>query len=173
MRYLSTPLFPVPLRDLPCKLVLHEVPSATTRVGAFQIDSTLISHPGPTVGYRITGPEGVVAYLSDHEPALGEHRLRLPAEWTSGQALAQEADLLIHDAQYTDEEYAERVGWGHSSVAHAIQFATLARVQHLVPFHHDPAHNDATIDRIITEAVQQAKPSFRVTAAEEGAVFNL
>jgi len=78
MRYLSAPLFPVPLRDLPCKLVLHEVPSATKRVGMFEIDSTLISHPGPTVGYRISGPKGVIAYLSDHEPALGERHLRFP-----------------------------------------------------------------------------------------------
>jgi phosphoribosyl 1,2-cyclic phosphodiesterase len=173
MRYLSAPLFPVPLRDLPCKLVLHEMPSATTQVGAFEITSTLISHPGPTVGYRITGPQGVVAYLSDHEPALGQSRLLLPAEWTSGQALAEGADLLIHDAQYTDEEYAQRVGWGHSSVSHAIQFATLARVKHLVPFHHDPAHDDATIDRIIAQAIKQTGPGFHVTGAEEGAVFEM
>jgi ribonuclease BN (tRNA processing enzyme) len=173
MRYLSAPLFPVPLRDLPCKLVLHEVPSVTMRVGMFEIDSTLISHPGPTVGYRIAGPGGVVAYLSDHEPAMGERSLRLPAEWTSGQALAEKADLLIHDAQYTDEEYAERVGWGHSSVAHAIQFATMARAKHLVAFHHDPAHSDATLDRIIADAGKQTKPPFHLTAAQEGAVINV
>jgi ribonuclease BN (tRNA processing enzyme) len=87
--------------------------------------------------------------------------------------LALDADLLIHDAQYTDEEYIERVGWGHSSVAHALQFATMARVKHLVPFHHDPAHNDATIDHIIAQATKQARPAFRVTAAQEGAVFNV
>jgi phosphoribosyl 1,2-cyclic phosphodiesterase len=173
MRYLSAPLFPVPLRDLPCKLILHEVPSAKTRVGVFEIDSTSICHPGPTVGYRITAPEGVVAYLSDHEPALGERRLRLPAEWTSGQVLAQEADLLIHDAQYTDEEYAQRVGWGHSSVAHAIQFATLARAKHVVLFHHDPAHDDATVDRLTAAAIKQARPTCDVTAAQEGAIFKI
>jgi phosphoribosyl 1,2-cyclic phosphodiesterase len=173
MRYLSAPLFPVPLRDLPCKLVLHEVPSATMQVGAFQIESALIAHPGPTVGYRITGPEGVIAYLSDHEPALGEFRLRLPAEWTSGQVLAEGADLLIHDAQYTDEEYAERVGWGHSSVAQALQFATMARVKHLVAFHHDPAHSDSMLDGIMADATREAKPDFRVSAAEEGTVLKI
>jgi ribonuclease BN (tRNA processing enzyme) len=172
MRYLSVPLFPVPLRDLPCKLVLHEVP-ATARVREFEISSALICHPGPTVGYRITGPGGVVAYLSDHEPALGDQRLRLPAEWTSGHALAEDADLLIHDAQYTDEEYAERVGLGHSSLNHAFQFVALARVKHLVPFHHDPGHDDATLDRLMAEAVEHNRPSFQVTAAEEGAVFEM
>jgi ribonuclease BN (tRNA processing enzyme) len=104
---------------------------------------------------------------------MGERSLRLPAEWTSGQSLAEKADLLIHDAQYTDEEYAERVGWGHSSVAHAIQFATLARAKHLVAFHHDPAHSDATIDRIIADASKQAKPPFHLTAAQEGAVIKV
>jgi ribonuclease BN (tRNA processing enzyme) len=157
MRYLSAPLFPVPLRDLPCKLVLHEVPCATMRVGEFEIASNLICHPGPTVGYRLTSPQGVIAYLSDHEPALGEPRLRLPADWTSGQGLADNADLLIHDAQYTDEEYAERIGWGHSSLTHAVQFAQMARARHLVPFHHDPGHNDATIDRLVRDAVSQTR----------------
>jgi phosphoribosyl 1,2-cyclic phosphodiesterase len=173
MRYLSAPLFPVPLRDLPCRLLLHEVPSDSARIGEFEISSTLISHPGPTVGYRISGPGGVLAYLSDHEPALGQHRLGLPAEWTSGQEVAEGADLLIHDAQYTDAEYQERVGWGHSSVNHALQFATLARVKHLVLFHHDPAHSDAVIDRILARAIQLGKPGFSLTAAEEGAVFKI
>jgi phosphoribosyl 1,2-cyclic phosphodiesterase len=173
MRYLSAPLFPVPLRDLPCKLVLHEVPCAAARIGEFEITSSLICHPGPTVGYRIRGAGGVLAYLSDHEPALGEGDLCLPAEWTSGQALADEVDLLFHDAQYTDDEYAERVGWGHSSLRHAIQFAALARARHLVPFHHDPGHDDATLDRLMAEAIAREKPAFQVTPAEEGAVFEL
>lgn len=173
MRYLSAPLFPVPLRDLPCKLVLHEVPCAAARVGEFEISSSLICHPGPTVGYRVTGPGGTVAYLSDHEPALGKGRLSLPADWTSGQALAANADLLIHDAQYTDVEYAQRVGWGHSSLTHAIQFATLARARHLVAFHHDPAHDDATLDRLIDEAISREQPGFQVTTAAEGEVFDL
>ena len=173
MRYLSAPLFPVPLRDLPCKLVLHEVPSATAQIGRFKIDAALIAHPGSTVGYRISAPEGVVAYLSDHEPAMGARCLRLPPEWTSGHGLAESADLLIHDAQYTQEEYAERIGWGHSSVLHAIQFAQLARVRHLVAFHHDPAHDDATIDSMLGQATEQTRPALRVTAAKEGGIFNI
>jgi phosphoribosyl 1,2-cyclic phosphodiesterase len=173
MRYLSAPLFPVPLRDLPCKLILHEVPSASVRIGEFEITTNLVCHPGPTVGYRITAPGGVMAYMSDHEPALGQNGLRLPAHWTSGQALAEDADLLVHDAQYTDTEYAARVGWGHSSIAHALEFAALARVKHLVAFHHDPAHDDATLDRLTAEAIARAAPAFAVTAAAEGAVFEV
>jgi phosphoribosyl 1,2-cyclic phosphodiesterase len=172
-RYLSAPLFPVALGDLPCRLILHEVPCAKMQVGEFEIISSLICHPGPTVGYRITGPGGVLAYLSDHEPALGDTNLRLAPEWTSGQALAHQADLLIHDAQYTDQEYSQRIGWGHSSLTHALQFATMAGVRHLVPFHHDPAHDDRTLSQIMAAGIKRARPDFLVTAAEEGAVFEL
>jgi ribonuclease BN (tRNA processing enzyme) len=143
------------------------------QVGEFEITSALVCHPGPTVGYRIAAPGGVVTYLSDHEPALGDANLRRAPEWTSGQALAHGADLLIHDAQYTDEEYSQRIGWGHSSLTHALQFATMAGVRHLVPFHHDPAHDDRMVSRMMAAGLKQARPSFPVTAAKEGAVFAL
>lgn len=170
-RYLSAPLFPVPLCDLPCRLILHEAPAQAVRVGEFEITSALVCHPGPTVGYRITGPAGVMAYLPDHEPAMGEEKLSRPGDWTSGHLLARDADLLLHDAQYTVEEYAGRVGWGHSSIDHAFQFAAQARVKCLVPFHHDPGHDDATLDRLTATAVRRSQPAFRVSAAREGATF--
>ena len=64
-------------------------------------------------------------------------------------------------------------GWGHSSLTHAIQFATLARARHLLAFHHDPAHDDSTFDRLIVEATSQEQPTFQVTAVAEGAVFEV
>jgi len=173
MRYLSAPLFPVQLRELPCELSFHEAPSTATRVGNFEISASLICHPGPTVGYRIKDTRGVLAYLSDHEPALGKAFPLLPPDWTSGHVVAQNADLLIHDAQYTDEEYAQRVGWGHSSMKHAIHFAALARVKHLVLFYHDPAHDDPTLDRMLATSIAATEPAFAVTAAQEGAVFEI
>jgi phosphoribosyl 1,2-cyclic phosphodiesterase len=173
MRYLSAPLFPVRLRELPCKLRFHEVPTTACRVGDFEIRSVQVCHPGPTVGYRIRDAGGVLAYLCDHEPALGRSFPLLPADWTSGCAVAENADLLIHDAQYMDEEYEQRVGWGHSSLTHALQFSALARVKHLVPFHHDPAHDDLTLDRMLATTVSAFKPAFPVTAAQEGAVFEI
>jgi phosphoribosyl 1,2-cyclic phosphodiesterase len=172
-RYLSPPLFPVHLRELPCRLHLHEVPCGEFRIGEFQVESALVCHPGPTVGYRITGCEGTVAYLSDHEPALGVPAFPESAEWTSGYALAREADLLIHDAQYTAQEYSARIGWGHSSLQQAFDFAALARVGHLVPFHHDPAHDDATLDHLFEGALERVRQAFRVTPGVEGATFTL
>lgn len=173
MRYLSAPLFPVPLRDLPCKLELHQVPNGTARIGEFEVDASLVCHPGPTVGYRIATAGKVLAYLPDHEPALGEHALRLPPDWTSGHAVARNADLLVHDAQYSDQEYAARVGWGHSSINHAIRFAALAQARHLLLFHHDPTHDDATLDRLLADTLDHARPPFAVTAAREGDVLEL
>ena len=89
------------------------------------------------------------------------------AEWTSGFDLAHGADVLIHDAQFDDDEYRDRQGWGHSSIAHALAFAELAEVRHLVTFHHDPAHDDETLDRLYAAARRAAHP-FALTVAVEG-----
>ena len=172
VRYFSPPLFPVHLRDVP-GLVLHEVSDGEADVGEFRVRTALVCHPGPTVGYRITTATATLAYLPDHEPALGVPRFPAASDWTSGHALAAGVDLLLHDAQFTDAEYAERAGWGHSSLAHALAFARLADVKRLVTFHHDPSHDDAAIDRLTAEAVAVARPPFPVTAGAEGAVFEL
>lgn len=172
-RYLSPPLFPVSLRDLPCKLSLNEVPGKDFKIGQFQIFSDLICHIGPTVGYRIVSSDSVVTYIPDHEPALGVKNFPLSKDWTSGYALAAGADLLIHDAQFSDKEYAHRIGWGHSSIRQAFKFAALARVKQLVPFHHDPTHSDSDLDRLINETVKSERPSFKITPGTEGAVFRI
>jgi phosphoribosyl 1,2-cyclic phosphodiesterase len=172
-RYLSPPLFPVSLRDLPCKLSLNEVPGKDFKIGQFQIFSDLICHIGPTVGYRIVSSDSVVTYIPDHEPALGVKNFPLSKDWTSGYALAAGADLLIHDAQFSDKEYAHRIGWGHSSIRQAFKFAALARVKQLVPFHHDPTHSDSDLDQLINETVKSERPSFKITPGTEGAVFRI
>jgi phosphoribosyl 1,2-cyclic phosphodiesterase len=175
MRYLSPPLFPVSLRELPCMITLHEVPCGDVDIGEFRVSSALVCHPGPTVGYRITDGEGsVLTYLPDHEPALGAKAFpSLPLAWTSGGVLAANTDLLIHDSQYSAEEYTSHIGWGHSSFNHALAFATLSEAKHLVPFHHDPGHTDVDIDRMMKEAMADASPAFRVTTALEGASFQI
>jgi len=170
-RYLSPPLFPVFLRDLECDLTLHEVPCPPIRVGEFTIGADLICHPDPTVGYRVASPDGVLAYLTDHEPALGVPDFPASPEWTSGHAIAANADLLIHDAQYDDAEYAVRQGWGHSSLQHALAFAQLAKARHLVPFHLDPAHADDELDRRLRRLIDDRRPDFAVMAGYEGREF--
>lgn len=171
-RYLGPPLFPVHLRDLPCALFLHEMPGAAS-IGSFNVISDLVCHPGPTLGYRITGPGGVLAYLPDHEPALGAQRFPMGPDWTSGYDLAAQANVLIHDAQFTAEEYQKCVGWGHSSLEQTLAFARQAEVGHLVLFHHDPSHDDATLDRLVREASAGQGLPFPVSAAAEGVTLTL
>lgn len=170
-RYMSPPLFPVRLRDLSVRL--REVPGAEFDLPGLKVTSDYIVHPGPTVGYRIEGPFGVVTYMPDHEPALGVRDFPLAPEWTSGHDLACEADVLIHDSQYTHAEYANRVGWGHSTMRQMVAFAKLCRVKHLVPFHFDPARTDDDLDASIAAAVAHEKPEFPVTPAAEGASIDL
>jgi phosphoribosyl 1,2-cyclic phosphodiesterase len=172
-RYLSPPLFPVMLRDVPCRLELHHVVRGPVPIGPFLVTAGRVCHPGPTLGYRIEADDASLAYLPDHEPALGARRFPLEAEWTSGLELARGADLLIHDAQYTREEYPSHVGWGHSTIHDALAFAQLAAVKRLVPFHHDPGREDAALEAAIEAAVQDVHPEFPVTPAAEGARFHL
>lgn len=170
-RYLSPPLFPVLLRDLPSRLSLHDVPLDPFRVGSTTISGEAVIHPGPTVGYRITSAGRTLAYLPDHEPALGAPAFPLSSAWTSGHRLADGADLLIHDAQYTEAEYASRTGWGHSSLDQAIAFASQAHVGQFVTFHHDPSHGDDQLDALVAAARAIGGPE--VVGGREGMEFQL
>ena len=168
-RYLSPPLFPVHLRSLPSRISLHDVPMEHLEVGNFRVTSAFVCHPGATVGFRIESPDGVIAYLPDHEPALGVADFPAEPEWTSGYSLAKGADLLIHDAQYTDAEYATHVGWGHSSVSQVIAFSELAGAKHVVLFHHDPVREDDELEAILAESREKhagSKVSISVAAEE-------
>ena len=170
-RYLSPPLFPVHLRDLPSTIFFHEVPRGDFDIGEFHISTTLVCHPDPTVGYRIESPHATLTYLPDHEPALGAQKFPLSPDWTSGYKLAIDSDLLIHDAQFTDAEYRSRVGWGHSSLSHAFEFAALAGVKTFVPFHHDPSHTDDVLDGLFKNSIGSAQPGFAVFPGKEGITF--
>jgi len=150
-RYLSPPLFPVLLRDLPCKLILHETENSSFEIGPFSVESRYVIHPGPTVGYRIAGQRSVFAYIPDHEPALGSIQLTTNKKWVSGIDIATNADLLLHDAQYSAQEYKTKVGWGHSSMDDAIRFATLAKVKRLLLTHHDPSHSDDRLNELLSD----------------------
>lgn len=172
-RYLSPPLFPVLLRKLPCQLTLHELSDETFEIGPFRITSAMVTHPGLTLGYRVENGCGSMAYMPDHEPALGMTDFPQAPDWTSGHDLAKGVDLLIHDAQYSIAEYPRHVGWGHSAIPHAVALAEQAGAGHLVLFHHDPMHTDADIDGLAAEAASSAPPGLVVTAAREGETFDL
>ena len=87
--------------------------------------------------------------------------------------IASGVDMLFHDAQYFDDEYPSHVGWGHSAVSHTVALARRADARRVVLFHHDPSHDDNTLERLLDDAVRRFKPAFRVSGGREGAVFEL
>ncbi|HET9430564.1 MAG TPA: MBL fold metallo-hydrolase [Chitinophagaceae bacterium] len=167
-RYFSPPLFPVYFRNLTCKLILHEIDNSSFTIGPFSIQSSYVIHPGPTVGFRIEDRNKVFTYIPDHEPALGRSGLLKDLKWLSGGDLALEADLLMHDAQYTSEEYRDKVGWGHSSMEEAIEFAGLTGVKQILLTHHDPMHTDTQLYKIIMDLKENITGTVPYELAVEG-----
>ncbi|MEO7803746.1 MAG: MBL fold metallo-hydrolase [Actinomycetota bacterium] len=173
VRYVSPPLFPVHIGDMPSHLTIHDVTAEQWQVGSATISADPVQHQGPTIGYRISENGRSLAYLPDHEPARGADLTEKDPDWLSGNALAQDVDVLIHDAQYTKGEYQQRVGWGHSSVEDVVKFAHLTRAKHLIMFHHDPLHGDDQLDSLQREARSLARDGLTADLAREFMEFDL
>ena len=172
-RYLSAPLSPVEIRELPAHVTFSECEPEGWRVGDALVTGTQVVHRGPTIGYRIEEGDAALAYIPDHEPGLGQDLEHDPAEWISGHALACGASLLIHDAQYTEEEYRGTRGWGHSRIADALTFAQRTEAERVALFHHDPHHDDETLDAIAGEARAEWTGDADLSFAREGEVVEL
>lgn len=167
-QYLAPPLFPVRLAEVPARLVLHDTPEEPWMIGPARVTALPIVHPGPTVGYRIEDEGRTLAYLTDHEPALAADLATMAPGWISGYALAAGADILIHDCQYSEEEYPSRTGFGHSSTQHVATFAGLTGVGRLVLFHHDPNHTDDDLE-VLLARVEELWTGGSCELAREGA----
>jgi ribonuclease BN (tRNA processing enzyme) len=152
-RYLSPPLFPVGLAEAPAEALFEDVPREPWRLGSAVVEAQTVEHRGPTVGYRIEEEGRVLAYVPDHEPYLTAALDDKP-EWISGWALAAGADLLLHDSQYTEDEYPRRLGWGHSSVTHSAAFALASGVRQLAMFHHDPMRSDSELEDLYDQVAE-------------------
>jgi phosphoribosyl 1,2-cyclic phosphodiesterase len=168
-RYISAPLAPVEIRELPADVSFEEVDARSFALGPARVEAAFVNHRGPTLGYRITDGDVTIAYIPDHEPALGQRLADSADEWISGLELARDADLLIHDAQYTAAEYGDRVGWGHSAVGDALTFARRSGARRLALFHHDPQRDEAAVDALVEEARAEAGDAVdELYAAREG-----
>lgn len=146
-RYISAPLAPVEVRELP-SLVFREAEPMEWRIGSARVIAQSVTHRGPTLGFRIEEGDTTLTYIPDHEPGLGAPLDQLEDEWISGFDLANGASMLIHDCQYTDQEYPNHVGWGHSPMGDALSFARRTHVKRLLLFHHDPLHSDEFLDTL-------------------------
>ncbi len=163
--FLRPPFFPVQIEDLDGEIVFHDMADEVLAVGDAKVTSRSVPHVGRTAGYRVQFDGTTVAYISDHQaPSDGSNDV---AE--SVLELADGVDLLVHDAQYTPEEFAAKSTWGHCTIDYAINVAVQAGAKRLALFHHDPAHDDATLDRLGAAAAAQGEAvGIEVLTAYEG-----
>jgi phosphoribosyl 1,2-cyclic phosphodiesterase len=160
--YLGPPLFPMPFSEIPVTLEVTEVERETWEIGGLTVTSAPIQHPGGANGYRLEEGGGSLVFIPDNE-------LGLDAD--AGVELATGADILLHDAQYTDAEYPSKVGWGHSSLSDLAAFTQRTEPGRTLMFHHDPAHDDATLEEMRDEAAELAGRDIELAA--EGMVLEV
>lgn len=142
---MSQPYFPVDFDLLPARRNFVQLDMREVRFGNVMVHSFPLNHPQGASGYRLESDGAVIVHASDHEH--GHAKLdRVLLDY------AQNADILIYDSQYTDKEYEARRGWGHSTWREATRVASQAGVKRLILFHHDPAHNDAFMTSLASEA---------------------
>lgn len=169
-RALQPPWFPVRLADLPGELHFHEVGSDRFEVGEVTVTTAPVPHTGPTAGFRLDWRGQSLAFVPDHQQPTDGSRYLDPAV----RELIRGVDLLIHDAQYTQDEFRRKRDWGHSTVEYAVEVALQAGVGMLAMYHHDPDHDDDEVDRLVAEARQArgCRP-LEVFAAYEGLELTL
>ncbi len=150
--------FPVDLGDMSPNIEVHEVREPIT-IDNLTINHFYLNHPALTLGYRVTEGKKSIVYATDNEPYHGS--IHATGHATSGDTdlpmllderfvdFIRDADLYIGEAQYTNEEYEEKKGWGHSSVETTVRFAVEGNTKQLAMFHHDPQHSDAFIDKMV------------------------
>jgi phosphoribosyl 1,2-cyclic phosphodiesterase len=185
---MSLPFFPVALYELPGKIDIRKLTAREFTLGQVHVRWSPVNHPANCVGYRLFANDRSIAFLPDHEPydfLHSAHGQSLPPAETRKRAEDERqglveflhgCDVLILDAQYTDEEYRARVGWGHGSLGSALALARDANVRKLVLFHHDPSHDDAKIDKMLNQAralANNAGAQLEIEAAREGAELTL
>jgi phosphoribosyl 1,2-cyclic phosphodiesterase len=164
--FMRPPYFPVRIRDLVGDIRFHTLDEDDFVLGDAKVRSRYVPHIGATFGYRVELGGISVAYVSDHQQPL-DGSFEIASEVLE---LADGADLLIHDAQYTTEEFEAKSHWGHCSIDYALHVANEAKARRLVLFHHDPAHTDDVVDTIQLEARDKASrlDMGEVVAASEG-----
>ena len=144
----SPPFFPVSLDQLAARFEFTELTDASMTIGPdVTVHGGLVPHCGPTLGYRMEIGEKVFAFIPDHQQPGHEFTID-PMTMT----LAQGADLLVHDSQYTPDEFDDRSTWGHSTIEYAVHVAVTAGVKRLALYSHDPTHADEVIDDLVERA---------------------
>ena len=164
--FMRPPYFPVRVDALAGDIRFHSLPDGPHAIGDAKVLARSVRHVGPTLGYRVE-MEGVsVAYIPDHQQPLdGGYEID-----DGVLELCDGVDLLIHDAQYTPDEFVKKAHWGHCTIDYAIHVAKESAAKRLALFHHDPGHDDDRLDQLLEEArtTAAAVGGPEVVAAAEG-----
>src|SRR4051812_38348094 len=181
---METPFFPVSLKELSSNIAIEELKEMEFNIGRVRVASKFANHPGICAGYRLFTSRGSVAFFPDNEPyellklhiadrdnaSVPDAKVFASAERAKLVEFLHGSDVLILDAQYTDEEYAKHIGWGHGSLSRVVSLALEAEVRRLILFHHDPTHDDDKIDEMLEAArmlVVESGQSLEVEAGRE------
>jgi len=180
------PYFPVTLKQLAATIRYNDLGEGALTVGGVRVIAQYLNHPALTLGYRLEADGVSVVYALDHEPHIRERteagntgsagEITLHAEDARHVAFLEGADLVIHDAQYTAEEYPGKVNWGHSPAETAVDYALAAHARRLALTHHDPLRDDGAVDRLVEVCrarVRRAGGALDVFAAAEGLTLDL
>lgn len=161
---LCPPFFPVGLDVFPGEVRFHEHDADEFEIGEVRVVARHVPHIGPTLGYRLEWNGTAITYISDHQQPDHFDVPDAVAELCDG------ADLLIHDAQFTPDEFDRKRDWGHCTVEFACRLARECGVSALALFHHDPTHDDDQLDAMVAEATADCD-DLRVIAARERCTF--
>jgi len=169
--FLRPPYFPVTLGQLSGTVTFAEATTDPIQLGAATVTARDVPHVGPTLGFRIEAGGASIAYVSDHQ----QPGCQSTVVADSVLELCDGVDLLIHDAQYTDPEFAERFDWGHCTTDYALEVAAQSGAKRLALYHHDPSHDDDTVDDLARRvaASSSVRHGPEVFAAAEGLVVDL
>ena len=166
----TPPFFPVQMKEFRGEVRLIGVGDETFQLGTATVKARWIPHSGPTLGFRIDVGGASLAYVPDHQAPSDGHSID-----DAVLELCADVDVLIHDAQYDNDEFSDKADWGHSTTAYAVHVAAQSRAKSLVLFHHDPSHDDAYLLNLESEAalLEEAAGLESVIAAREGMTLHL
>jgi phosphoribosyl 1,2-cyclic phosphodiesterase/CheY-like chemotaxis protein len=164
--------FPVKLAELRSRIHYAELEEGVFWIGDVRVETQYLNHTAPAVAYRLSHSGTTIAYVTDHEPFWNPtgQAFHHPGDQRHVEFL-KGADLIIHDAQYTQQEYRAKVGWGHSTMEYAVDVALAAGAARLALFHHDPGHDDQImggLEKAMQDRVAAHGSALEVIAATEG-----
>ena len=175
--------FPIEMKEMGSSMNFKPLFEDKYEIEGIQVETIYVNHPGNALGYKFHLNNKKLVYISDNEPFLNVENMNKSDQVLLGEDSNQKlinfitnVDVLVHDAQYTQDEYEKKITWGHSPVEYTVDIAIKAGVKKLVLFHHDPLHDDDMIDQMLKLAWDHASKSgnsMEILAAREGLTIDI